>query len=151
DALPERGGSERHHAGGGAKVEQARAFDEAAQRVERREHAACIAWLYADVQNISIFFLLAMGRMGSMKRALIVLFLAGCGPDLAVPQQQGEPPPPAMQQDAQKAPPVEVAPLTGLPCDVQAAMQANCAGCHVGAVYIPAFATRDDLLKLGTK
>ena len=77
-----------------------------------------------------------------MKRALLIVFLAtACGPsDVDAPALPQEPPAPPQQQQQ----PVH----TSLPCDVRAALQASCAGCHVGAVYIPAFSTRDDLLSL---
>lgn len=85
--------------------------------------------------------------MRSMKHALLLLVVAvGCGPaELAVPG----PPEPQQQQPQEPQLPQPV--LTGLPCDVRAALQSTCAGCHAGAQYITRFTTRADLLSLGAK
>lgn len=87
--------------------------------------------------------------------ALLPLFLSlfACGPEGQtgpVPGQSSssvtaEPGP----VDPPPAQPVPVAPdpaLTGFPCEVHAVLQANCASCHAGAVYLPGFATRADFL-----
>jgi hypothetical protein len=37
--------------------------------------------------------------------------------------------------------------LTGLPCDVKQVLQANCASCHTGSMYVPEFHSRADLMK----
>lgn len=85
-----------------------------------------------------------------MRHALLLLAVAaaaGCGPAELEPALHTPEPQQPQPQDPQQQQPV----LTGLPCDVRAALQSSCAGCHVGAVYIPAFATRADLVSLGTK
>lgn len=80
-----------------------------------------------------------------MRRALLfAVVIAACGPQTLEPQPQ---PQPQQQQTPQQQQPV----LTGLPCDVRAALQSNCAGCHNGTQYIPTFKTRDDLLSLGAE
>ena len=38
--------------------------------------------------------------------------------------------------------------LTGLPCDVQAVLQHNCAGCHTGTTSAPILNTREKFLAL---
>ena len=85
-----------------------------------------------------------------MRHALLLAAVAAasCGPAELEPA----PPPQQQQQQPQQPEPQQQQPvLTGLPCDVRAALQSTCAGCHAGAVYIPGFATRADLLSLGTK
>ena len=80
--------------------------------------------------------------MTGMKRTLLMLLVA-CGPDLATsepqPQPQPQPQNPTQQQQQQQN-------LTGFPCDVQAALQTNCAGCHAHAAYITGFRARADFL-----
>jgi uncharacterized membrane protein len=46
---------------------------------------------------------------------------------------------------ASLAVPPEGSPV-GFPCAVREVLQTNCAGCHAGAVYIPGFNSRADLL-----
>ena len=69
------------------------------------------------------------------------MFFAACGPELQQPVEQA----PAVEQEPQVA--TTTVPLTGFPCDVREALQANCASCHAGQVYVQHFLTRDDLLK----
>ncbi|MBK7860114.1 MAG: hypothetical protein IPJ65_16170 [Archangiaceae bacterium] len=84
-----------------------------------------------------------------MRRLLLLTVVVGCG----VPEKVDAPQPmePRAMEPVQQQPPQQ--PLTGLPCDVRAALQASCAGCHAGsvAVYYRGFSTRDDLLGLGDK
>ncbi|MBL8954371.1 MAG: hypothetical protein JNK82_26570 [Myxococcaceae bacterium] len=90
-----------------------------------------------------------------MRHALLTALFAGCG----VAPAEGfdaelspvvRAPEPVQPMQPVEPLPVEPAP-TGLPCDVHAALQAACAGCHVGATRIPPFSTRDDLVSLGAK
>lgn len=93
---------------------------------------------------------MVMTTIRSMKRALLFLVIAvGCGPaELEpVPGQPNPQPQQPQPQNPQHQQPV----LTGFPCDVRAALQSSCAGCHAGAVYIPGFSTRADLVSLGSK
>jgi uncharacterized membrane protein len=73
-------------------------------------------------------------------RRLALLLVAACGVETA----------PATDLSVDVAPPAPVktheANLTGLPCDVKAVLQANCAGCHTGETYAIEWSTRDDLL-----
>jgi len=79
-----------------------------------------------------------------MNRALwLTMFLAACGPEQVAVEQ---PVTPAVTEEPQVAS-TTTAPLTGFPCDVRAALQANCASCHTGQTYAPHFFTRDDLLQ----
>ena len=80
--------------------------------------------------------------MSSMNRALLLtLLFVACGPE---PVAVGAPAPEQEQQVAATT----GQPLTGFPCDVRAALQANCAGCHAGhQYYFVSFTTRDDLLQ----
>ena len=73
---------------------------------------------------------------------LATLLLAACGPD-QVPATAPEPA--AVDQQPQVG--STAAPLTGFPCDVRDVLQANCAGCHAGGVYIRSFASRADFLQ----
>ena len=80
-----------------------------------------------------------------MNRALLLtLLFVACGPEsIAV----GTPPTSETGQQQQVAS-TTGQPLTGFPCDVRAALQANCAGCHAGhQYYFVSFTTRDDLLQ----
>lgn len=70
------------------------------------------------------------------KSLLLVLCLTACGPEAVEPLVTGEVPAPApAQQEA----------LTGFPCEVREVLQARCASCHAGAVYLPGFETREQL------
>jgi len=95
---------------------------------------------------------MAAATITGMKRWALIL-LTACGGDTAetfeaeiAPVVRDEPPP-QLPQPVQPVPPVQPV-LTGFPCDVGAALQAACAGCHAGATRITAFRTRDDLLSL---
>lgn len=92
-----------------------------------------------------------------MKTSTFPLFLAlaaACGgpPDLLEPSgAEATSPvntnaPPAVQPDPPAGPGENPPPLEGFPCEVRAALQTHCAGCHAGAVYIPGFASRGDFI-----
>jgi hypothetical protein len=78
-----------------------------------------------------------------MNRALLLtLFFAACGPE---PVAQVDP---TVAEAEQPQVASTTAQLTGFPCDVRAALQANCAGCHTGhGYYFISFTTRDDFLQ----
>jgi uncharacterized membrane protein len=78
--------------------------------------------------------------MTGMKRLLFMLLVA-CGPDLVTPEPDLQP-----QPQQQNPPQQQQQALTGFPCDVQAALQTNCAGCHAHAAYITGFRARADFL-----
>ena len=83
-----------------------------------------------------------------MNRLLLLIALASCGPvDVEAPTTPQSPAPEAPQPPQ----PPQQQELTGLPCDVRAALQTGCAGCHTDAVYITRFQTRDDLVRLAPR
>lgn len=78
-----------------------------------------------------------------MNRALwLTLFFAACGPEQVEQPAQVTP---AVGQEVDTS----TTELTGFPCDVREALQANCASCHAGPTYVTHFNSRDDLLALG--
>jgi hypothetical protein len=99
-----------------------------------------MAQLYATVKNISISFAMGPAHAATMRR-LALLIVAACGVETA----------PDVAVDVAPVAPVETheaeANLTGLPCDVKAVLQTNCAGCHTGETYAVEWATRADLLQ----
>src|SRR3954471_539309 len=97
--------------------------------------------------------------MSAMKTslALTLVVLCSCGPLTADEAQllgTGTVQSPAVEADAGtvadagvSAPVDGGAELTGLPCDVKAALERNCSGCHAGQTYAPEFLSRADLLR----
>lgn len=78
-----------------------------------------------------------------MNRALwLTLFFAACGPEQVEQPVQVTP---AVEQEVDTS----MTELTGFPCDVREALQANCASCHAGPTYVTHFNSRADLLALG--
>ncbi len=83
----------------------------------------------------------------AMNRALLLtLFFVACGPE-----QVGEQPITTLtveEPTTTTTPTTTTNPLTGFPCDVREVLQANCAGCHAGAVYVTPFSSRADMLEM---
>ena len=78
-----------------------------------------------------------------MNRALwLTMLFAACGPE-TLEGGPADTTAPEQQQSIGS----HTAPLTGFPCDVRAALQANCASCHTGAYYLTHFTSREDFLQ----
>jgi hypothetical protein len=114
-----------------------------------------MAAIYAAVQDISIFFALSPPDNAGMRTIMILsAVLSGCGLEAGEPvygletigvHGVGQPVATATLKPDRPTRSLQFLRPSGLPCDVKAMLQANCAGCHAGAVYITAFSTRGDL------
>lgn len=67
--------------------------------------------------------------------ALLAVLLLSCGPE-----------PVELETTGSATVSVTQSPQAEFPCEVRAVLQAACASCHAGAVYLPGFAARADFL-----